>query len=263
MRTRALRHVRDFAFRNPLFMGTETLEGRAIYFGEYFANTSDRAVGVFGSEDGGDTWDEVYRFAAGSIWHVHGVHHDPWTGNLWICTGDRDGECRIVMVDRDFNEIESHGDGSQDWRAVTMMFLEDRVVWGMDSPLAPCHVMSLDRASGNLTRGQPMPGPVWFSRPLEGGYGVLQTATEHPGQPGVQSDCAHLFATRDFDHWSEIARWPKDRWPNRTFLHGLLSFSDGPQRLDRFALNGQAVTGMDGISGLAGIDADALPRAQI
>lgn len=260
---KVLRRVRGFAFRNPLFMGTQTLDGRSVYFGEYFANDTMRAVSVFGSQDGGDSWDEVYRFPAGSIWHVHGVHHDPWTDHIWICTGDRDGECRIVMLDRSFREIETFGDGSQAWRAVTMMFLEDRVVWGMDSPLAPCRVMSFDRASHTLKEGQPMPGPVWYARQFGDGHAVLQTATEHLGQPGVQSNHAHLFATRDFEKWTEIASWRKDRWPNRTFLHGLVSFSDGPQRLDRFAMNGQAISGLDGVSGIAGIDKEALDCAQI
>lgn len=251
-----LETLQGFNFRNPLFCCTTVIDECDVAFGEYFPNQNYRAVNVFRTEGGLASVDVAYTFPAKSIWHIHGVHFDRFTNNYWICTGDNNGECRIVLVDRNFRELESYGDGSQQWRAVSMLFLEDRVVWGMDSPLAPCHVMSLDRKTGKLEQGQPLPGPVWFSKDLEGPYAVLQTSVEQANQPGVKSKFAHLFATRDFDRWIPVEKWQKDRFSHRYFRHGVLMFADGRQTIDNFALHAEAVCDLDGRCAIASIDAD-------
>jgi hypothetical protein len=246
--------VSSLQFRNPLFCGTLVLNGNEVYFGEYFNNFEGREVNLYRSSDGGDNWDIIYTFEKESIHHIHGVYHDPFTDEIWVCTGDYDGQCRILRADKDFKNVEILGDGSQAWRAVSMFFLEDRVVWGMDSPLDDVYVMSYDRSTGKLHRGQPLSGPVWYSKHTSDGYGLIQTSVEYMHMRGVKDIEAHIYVSSDFDTWTKVSSWKKDIYPHRYFRHGVIMFSDGDQALNKFAIHGEGVIGLDGRSALASID---------
>ena len=247
MDTQRLDQTGNFVFRNPLHGGTAELEGRT-YFGEYFPNPEGRAVHIYASDDECRSWDVAYTFDAGTIWHIHGVFRDPFEdGRLWACTGDYDGQCQLITTTDHFKTVERFGDGSQKWRAVSIIFTADALYWGMDSPLSSVHVMRFDRKTGELEQGQPLPGPVWFSKQFTDGGAILQTSVEHSeGNPGVTSRSAKLYASKDLDNWTEVDSFPKDRYPHRYFRHGVLHFSDGAQTSQDFTIHGDALVGFDG-----------------
>lgn len=236
--------------RNVLHRGM-AVTPRGIYLGEYGRNPHRRPVPVYRSADDGRSWEVAYEFAAGSIRHVHGVYPDPYTDRLWMPTGDRNGECHLVSADYDFADVVRYGDGSQAWRAVTLFFEPERIVWAMDSHSETSHLQTLDRSTGRLTRGRAFPGPVWYGKRLADGRALLQTTVEIGA--GVRRAQACVFASSDLVEWREVGCFDKDRWPLRYCKFGVIAFADGHQTGDDFVLFGDALQGLDGCARRAGL----------
>jgi len=237
--------------RNVLHCGVCVAPWGAIYFGEYGHNAERAAVPIWMSIDDGRSWRKIYEFPSGSIKHVHGVYFDPFTDKLWIPTGDFANECFLVEANRDFSDVKYHGDGTQEWRPVSLFFERDHIVWGMDSQLQTSMLQIFDRKTQTITAGQAFPGPVWYSKRLNG-LSILQTTCEIGA--GVQSDSGHLFVSRDNRTWIEVAKFRKDVMPMRYFKFGVIAFADGDQSFDRFAMFGEALRGFDGVSFIAAIE---------
>lgn len=68
-------------------------EDGTIYWGEYFNNHPKDPVRIFQSKDSGLTWSVAFTFQKGEIEHIHGVFNDPYTGRLWVATGDDNEGC--------------------------------------------------------------------------------------------------------------------------------------------------------------------------
>ncbi|MBI3675780.1 MAG: hypothetical protein HY243_04105 [Proteobacteria bacterium] len=238
--------------RNALHQGVAILNETDIFFGEYCANPGRTSVPVWGSRDAGRSWNVVHEFPAGSIMHIHGVYADPFSDALWIPTGDFKNECYLYRADRDFKNVERFGDGTQVWRTVALLFERERISWVMDTQLERSRLVHMDRATGALEQGREFPGPGWYVKTLEDGVSLLQTTCE-PGA-GVATTYAHLYASRDNDTWSEIARFEKDGLPMPYFKFGALGFADGPQSSQRFALFGEALRGFDGRASICSLE---------
>jgi len=102
------------------------------YVGEYplDAGATPR---VLRSDDRGETWSTL--LALPEVRHVHSVQIDPYTGDLWLTTGDAGEACAIGRLRTDgFDRL---GGGDQRWRAVELAFTPDAVLWGMDSVYEP------------------------------------------------------------------------------------------------------------------------------
>lgn len=192
------------------------------YLGEYPLG-HDTTPRLLRSRDDGWTWEVVREFP--DVRHLHSVQPDPYTGDLWITTGDRDAECRIGRL-RD-GEFEVVGGGSQRWRAVELAFTPDTVLWGMDSVYAADnHVSKLDRTE--IGREDPpletvctLEGSVFYSAALDVGgqrWVVFSTGVEPgrdstapPGSPaGDAAGTARVVAASSasgFTEWYELAAY--------------------------------------------------------
>lgn len=254
--TRVLKKTGVLDFRNPLHLGVATSASDCCYFGQYRANPENEERQIYASDDSGESWHIAYTFPRGSIWHVHAIHQDPYEDRLWVTTGDYDGQCKLITTDDEFKTVEVLGDGSQNWRAVSLLFTEDRIVWGMDSPLSEVYVVSMDRKTGKITKGQSLPGPVWFAKTLKDNRTVLQTSVERKGQSGVRSRSAKLFKSVDLDNWVEVASFRKDDFSHRYFRNGVIGFSAGTQSENMFTMHGIALTGIDGRAYLASLESE-------
>lgn len=228
--------------RNVLHCGIAVTEN-GIFFGEYGANPHREPVPVWGSHDDGRSWRIVWQTPPGRK-HIHGVYADPFGDQLWIPTGDFEGECYLISADSAFADVVTHGDGTQAWRPVSLFFDRDRIAWVMDTQLETSFLQIFDRKTGTLTQHAAFPGPCWYSKQLTDGWSVLQTTVEVG--PGVLSDHVHLYASCNLVDWVEFARFRKDRWPMRYFKFGVVAFADGPQTSDDFVMFGEAVEKMDG-----------------
>lgn len=230
--------------RNLLHQSICVVDERHVYLGSYGANRERAAVPIHYSDDGGRSWRKLFTFENGAIKHVHGCYWDSHEEKIWVFAGDEDGECKVIVADRNFEEIEWLGDGGQEWRACNAFFQADAVYWIMDSPLRGNHCMRLDRKTRTLSRGQRFPGPVWYIKRLaEDGF-LAATACETG--PGVDDESAHLFFSRDLETWTEVRSFAHDRLPKGYFKFGVIGFADGQQSVDGFYLFGEALSGLDG-----------------
>jgi hypothetical protein len=117
----------------PLFQGIAVHEqSQHFYFGEYICSKKSEIKIVRISKDLQEV-DVVYRFKDHPIQHVHGVFYDQFLNRLWVTTGDNNEECGIFYTDDEFLTVHKLGGGDQSWRAVSLIPMEDRLVWGSDA----------------------------------------------------------------------------------------------------------------------------------
>lgn len=236
----------------PLHRSSAEGASGALYFGEYFMNPSRVPVRIHRLRPGGATTEIAYEFAAGKIRHVHGVHRDPFHANrLWVTVGDESGECYLYWSDDEFATIDRIGDGSQLWRAVGLMFSEDAVIWGTDSPHQTNHFVSMDRLSGEIRIGQQVGGTIWYAGRTSDGLYFAGSSVEKG--PGVTTNRANIYVSRDGIKWESKAAFVKDSLPMPAFKWGTISFPSGSFSSRQIWISGEALRGLDGKSQLVSV----------
>ena len=215
--------------------------GGSIFWGEYFNNPAREEVHVYGSPDGGKSWDVVYSFTAGSIRHVHSVTYDPYGDHLWMCTGDYGDECRIMRVSNDWKVVETVLEGGQQHRAVRPIPTADGLYFATDSELEQNYICRLD-SKGVVETLHPTDGPsLWGCR--VGSLLFFSTGVE-PSKVNLGRH-ACLYGSADGASWSQLVAWPKDPWHMRGFQYGNIILPQGWDDGNILAASGLAVRGED------------------
>jgi len=238
--------------RNVLHGGI-AVNASGIFFGEYGHNTSRDPVPIWKSEDDGRSFSIVRELHEKKIKHIHGVYVDKFSDSLWVVTGDFDGECFLIeSKDDSFLNLVWHGDGTQQWRPVSLFFTPEKIIWAMDSPIQRAYLQSFDRTTQSIAQGQYFPGPVWYSKQFDSGAAVLQTSVEIGDE--VKSKDARIFYSHNLTDWTEIISFKKDVLPMSLFKFGVISFAEGKQSNKDFVLFGEALVGLEGMAIRASID---------
>lgn len=201
-----------------------------IYLGEYVFDES-RSPRVFASDDLGDSWRT--ELALDGVRHVHAVQRDPYTGDVWIATGDRDSESKIARLVE--GELEILGTGSQLWRAVELVFTPNYLLWGTDCPYQDNHMVRVSREEiGKDPAPEPLytvDEPFYYSTSVEidgesialfstgGSFSPDSTAPEQSGQTPLSQPEVGIHgasSASDFTAWTELATFDvKKRLLNR------------------------------------------------
>lgn len=134
MKTDKLSFIMNIACRNPMYLGITATEDGTLYMGEY-GKPSKIGKRIFKSDDGGRTWDCIYQFKVNEIRHIHCIAWDTFEKKLWVFTGDKNGECKVISADKSFQKLNYIGDGSQRFRSCHAIFSKEFVDWLMDSPI--------------------------------------------------------------------------------------------------------------------------------
>jgi glycosyltransferase involved in cell wall biosynthesis len=216
--------------------------GKCLYYGEYRGYRIPRPIHVFASEDAGQSWHVVYTFSG--VGHVHGVFHDPYEGGLWITTGDSDAESGIWLTMDRFRTVETVFAGSQSARAIRLIFTEDHIYFGTDTPQQANYICRLERKTGRVAKLVEVPGSVFHGCQTARGL-FFSTACE-PNE--VQRyRFASVWGSRDGENWSQIAQFRKDMWHRKLFQYGQIIFAEGQEQSTRlwmtpFATEGDQVS---------------------
>jgi hypothetical protein len=92
----------NFAYLPDMFIEATISAQRTLLVAEYQTNVSpnNSPVRIMKSTDG-RTWTQVVKFNDGrqSIRHIHTMAQDPYSGNIFIGTGDNSNECGIISWD--------------------------------------------------------------------------------------------------------------------------------------------------------------------
>ena len=217
-----------------------------LFWGEYFDNARRDAVHVYGSADGGVSWEIVYTFPPGAIRHVHSIIYDPHVRCLWVLTGDEDSECRILRASPDWSAVETVLAGGQQTRATMLVPREDAVYFATDTPFEENHIYRLAR-DGHLTRLGSMAGSSFWACAVNRAL-FFSTAVE-PSAVNIGAQSI-LYGSADQRQWTALVQWTRDCWPSRLFQYPNIILPAGENRGDLLAATGIAVRGEDQVTHL-------------
>jgi len=116
-----------------------------VYVGEYSCDPDHRHCvfrGVF-PRDGSTHWEKVLEFASLAEWeadwsildaarHIHVVTCDPYTGHVWVGTGDYPMHARLLYSDDQGGHFRLLVMGDNPYRTLSIWFTEQYVYWNMD-----------------------------------------------------------------------------------------------------------------------------------
>ncbi len=175
----------------------------SLYFGEYRCRRAG-PVRIFRGRDDGRTWSECYRFSPNRIRHIHSITSDPYSGRLYVCTGDADHECGLFYTDDEFRTLHCLGSGDQGWRMVSLLPVGGELVWGSDAggdtpPGTDNFIYHCNPKTGKRTRLAKVENPVYFSCRTKNGY-WLATGFE-PHKQGSSSPQFGLWFSANGLDW--------------------------------------------------------------
>jgi hypothetical protein len=242
------RHIFRYGI-GPLRYGWCEDDRGHCFLGEYFLNKgAKRPVHVLCSPDDGRTWEIVHEFR--TINHIHFLQWDPFTGYLWLGTGDKDEESEIAFSKDQGVTWIPIGKGDQAFRAVSLIFTQDYIYWGSDAPTRQNYLYRYSRTTHDITRLAAVDGPVHYSMALENGLMLFGTTVEgnSEGESGEWDRTVRLWASINGIQWTELLRWQKDNLhPYGFFGYGRILFPYGRYGHDVAYFTTQAVQGCDNI----------------
>jgi len=207
-KTFTLRHYGIGVGRGVHANSINRMANGSVVFGEYFRNSGQNDVRIFISHDGGKTWDIAHEFPPGRIRHVHVIKQDPYTGDIWIGTGDKSSASMIARTSDNFEQLEMIGANSQVWRTLTFIFTEHAVIWGTDTENAEyAGIYKWDRSTGTISKIAGIAHCIFYATQLPDGSIVLSTDRE--GTNNEEDDKTRLLIMRDRQtiHQIECGTW--------------------------------------------------------
>ncbi len=231
-----------FRISHRILRGTRPLHIAAtpaghLYWGEYFDNPGRDEVKIYASTDRGDTWKVAYTFPKGTIRHIHNIVHDPWQHCLWIFTGDKGSECRILRGSLDLNNVETVLSGNQQVRAVAAVPAEDGLYFSTDTPIEKNFIYRLDRDSNLCQLAELSSSSIYGCR---AGSATFFSTMVEPSQVNLDT-AASVYGSLDQRRWLRKLAWKKDRWPIRFFQYGNAILPDGENTTEFLAVTTIAV----------------------
>lgn len=194
-----------------------------IYYGDYIVKGESQSIVLHSYNLLTGEWLNVHEFT--DIRHIHGVYWDDYSSSLWITTGDLDDESAIIRFDNKMNP-QKVVSGSQQTRAVDLLFTEDSVIYATDAPDEPNFIYSLDRQSCNVEKVQQVGGPVFWGR-KDKDWLFFSTVVE-PSEIN-RTDAVELWGSNDQGNsWKKIDEFKKDIGHLKLFQYGQIKFPNGP-----------------------------------
>lgn len=195
----------------------------ALYYGEYRSNSERSAVSIMKYCVQEEAWTQHYSLTG--VRHIHGIFEDPLTSDIWLTTGDEDDESAIWKTSDDFITLERVLGGSQQLRAVQLVFTDSSIYFGSDTPREANFLYRLDKYSGDLEQLVGVNGSVFFGGNT-GGRLYFTTAVE-PSDVNREKTAALWFRDED-GRWRAVRSFKKDMWHHRLFQYGQVKVASGP-----------------------------------
>ncbi len=192
-----------------------------IFFGEYLANDERGEMRIYRYRTGGDSVEVVYTFAPNSIKHVHGIYFDEFTKSLFCLTGDDLHECRILQTTDEFQNVTDVGQGDETWRAVSLLFTESHLFYGMDAEFRTNHIFQFERKSCERKSLGEVSGTVFYSKKIGDDLFFTTTAEDAPSQ---KENVAAIWQVTKDGVLQELIKFQKDSWHPSLFQFGTIHF---------------------------------------
>lgn len=198
------------------------VSGCEIYYGLYGALQDFDTVPLYCYSLNKKEWSEYYKFK--KIRHIHGVFWDPFESKLWVTTGDNDAESMILFFDgNDCPEVVV--EGSQQARAVTLLFTEDYIFFATDAPQKQNYIYRIERASRQIEKLQAVGGPVFWGRKV--GESLFFSTVVEPSHFN-KTDKSELWQSfDDGNSWQKVLSFKRSFLNGKLFQYGQLRFPNG------------------------------------
>jgi len=158
--------------------GILNIDDSTYVFGEYYRNPNLNKVSIFKSCKNLSSWKVAYEFQPGQIRHIHAIQKDPYTGNLWVSTGDNDKESLIANSNDKFKTVKLFGQGQQ-FKACQLVFTEEAVFWGTDTDIdSIAGIYRWDRYTSKIEKLQKINGAIFFGTRLANGTIIMSSNRE-------------------------------------------------------------------------------------
>jgi hypothetical protein len=144
-----------------------------LYSGEYSVDANNRHSVVRGkfTSGGAGQWEEVKTFDSKTNWekngklinavrHIHVVTVDPYTGHIWVGTGDRNEHARLYYSRDRGKTFHLVAMGSQTFRTLSIWFTKGYVYWNTDSESEKQVISRISRKHYTNTSGWPALTPL-------------------------------------------------------------------------------------------------------
>ena len=233
----------------PLLQGCCVDSEGAFYYGEYSGGRERIDTHIYCLQR---DWSECriyYTFPAGSIRHIHAVQYDPFSGAIWVATGDRDQESQIgfFVTTASGSKLNVIATGDQRFRAVSLLFTQNYIYWGTDAQDRSNAIVRWCRSTGRVEHLSAVDGPVFYSTTDSRGRLFFTTAAERMKN---EESSAALWMSPDGQAWSKVALWKKHNFPtvfgHDVFGFGVLSLPTGSQFCSSLYVTGHSVQGAPG-----------------
>jgi hypothetical protein len=196
--------------------------GNSMYYGEYHSNPDRAPMRIWHSDDGGRRWEAVWEFT--DVRHIHAVCYDRFTDTLWVTTGDEDREAGVWVSKDRFSSVERVAGGSQQLRVVELVFTEDFVYFGSDTPRERNFLCRMKRDGSGFEQVHPVEGSVFYGR---SGNGHLHFSTVCEPSAVNPPVAATLWSSADGRSWATTLCAPKDAWPLKLFQYDQILLPQG------------------------------------
>jgi hypothetical protein len=200
---------------------TEDSEG-IVYFGEYQVGKKHSVTRLYWSLDKGRTWKVRYEFPRSEIRHIHAVQFDPFRKLLWVATGDRDHESRILFSSDKGMTFKKLGGGSQAWRAVSLQFSSNAIYWGTDSPRRENHIFKWQWSSGQKGILVTVRTPFYYSF-QDSNQNIFYATTAERLENSIPDIFSELWQINNDGSVRRLIKWPKGGRKS----HGIIQFAQG------------------------------------
>ena len=217
-----------------------------IFFGEYYYNKKRNRVHIFASYDSGKNWNIIYTFPPKTVRHIHTIQLDPYTGFLWIATGDENEECFIGYTKDGFKTLEIVAKGGQEFRTCNFLFQKDKIIYGTDSPYVENYLKAINRTDFSFKLLQKVQGSIINACQI-GNICIISTTVE-PSQINRDRN-SYIWISDNGEKWMQIGCFTKDIFNSTLFQFGNIRFPHyNTSDTDSLYFSGHALKKIDGHS---------------
>ena len=207
----------------PLIM---TQHKESFLYGEYRSNLERSPVHIYKLDIKELKWRIIWEFL--DVRHIHGVFSDPYTGSIWVTTGDNDDECGIWQTTDNFISLNKIKGGSQQLRTVQLIFTDNYIYFGSDAPNEQNYIYRMSRSQYQIEKLVAVNNSVFFGVKVKDNL-FFSTAIE----PSTYNKCkkAAIWHSSDGRNWGTFKETKKDIWSQKYFQYGLIFFPYSSEKL--------------------------------
>lgn len=194
-----------------------------LLYGEYTSNELRGSVGVYSYD--GTRNEEVLQVR--NVRHIHGIFYDKFDDVLYITTGDYGEEAGIWQLDIDTKSLESILQGSQQERAVQLLFCEEYIYYGTDTPSEQNYIYRVSKKDKRRERLGEASSSVFYGTKID--EKMYFATVAEPSSCNTSKEIELLEVAGG--EVTSLFKYPKDMWSMRYFQYGQITF---PSNTDNF-----------------------------